>query len=187
MMGQFQIQEQPVATWSTDMKYRYSLIRRTGMGDSMITFIMLNPSTATERVDDPTIRRCQGFARREGHGWLYICNLSPFRATDPKEMISRGPEPEHIWDVNIATILSAANYADEVVVAWGTHGQDQGRDQFVLDELAYFGIRPKCLGKTMHGYPKHPLYIAKDAPLEEYFSDEMYELHRGMWLGRHHE
>ena len=103
------IENQPVATWSEDRKYRYSLIRRSGfVGDSMVLFIMLNPSTADEDNNDPTIRRCVGFANRWGYDWLYICNLSPLRSTDPKGMIAAGPEPKYIECANLCTIIDAA-------------------------------------------------------------------------------
>ena len=155
------IEDQPVATWSEDRKYRYSLIRRSGfVGDSMVLFIMLNPSTADEDNNDPTIRRCVGFANRWGCDWLYICNLSPLRSTDPKGMIAAGPEPDEIWDQNIETIRMAALNADEVIVAWGVHGRHESRDTKVLLALnEYFGLSINCLGKTKDGFPRHPLYV----------------------------
>jgi hypothetical protein len=73
------------AVFSADGRYRYRLTRDLG-GKTTVTFIMLNPSTADANLDDPTIRRCKGFAKDWGYGRLIIVNLFAFRATDPRDM-----------------------------------------------------------------------------------------------------
>ncbi len=118
----------PLAKFSPDRRYRYILCRDLGFqGEGRAMFTMLNPSTADEHRDDPTIRRCIRFARSWGYGWLYVTNLSPFRATDPAEMLAEGPEPPGVWDQNLDHIMSAAGSSELVIAAWGNHGSAEGR------------------------------------------------------------
>ena len=83
----------PGAKFSADRKYRYLLTRQLGFGDGAVMFLMLNPSTADESHDDSTIRRCINFGKAWGYGWLYVCNLSPFRSPDPRHVVAYGTEP----------------------------------------------------------------------------------------------
>jgi hypothetical protein len=116
-------------------------------------FIGLNPSTADETVDDPTIRRCKDFVRRWGYGSLCVANLFAYRATRPAEMkatsvpIGRGNDR---WLVRLAA------EAEVVVAAWGIHGTFACRDQEVL---ALLDVPLRHLGLTKHGHPRHPLYV----------------------------
>lgn len=132
-------------------QYRYDLWRRWGEGPYCM-FVGLNPSTADESNDDPTIRRCVGFAQSWGFGALCMTNLFAFRATKPSEMMASidpvGPE-------NDLTLLTLASGAGLVVAAWGAHGAFQNRDQEVraaLPALSYLRL-------TKHGHPGHPLYL----------------------------
>lgn len=147
-------------------RYRYRLWRRWGSGDSAL-FVMLNPSTADADIDDPTIRRCIGFARRWGFGGLEVVNLYGARATDPDE-IDAWHDP--IGRDNDRAILDAAARAALLVCAWGAtvrrlrflaRGLDRERE--VLDLLA--GHRLHCLGTTKGGHPRHPLYVRGDVGL----------------------
>ncbi len=72
--------------------YRYVLERRWGQGDNMINFVLLNPSTADESIDDPTIKGCIQFAKNWGYDGFYVTNLFAFRATDPK-VLKKAPKP----------------------------------------------------------------------------------------------
>ena len=163
-----QTDPRPVARFSPDRRYRYLLTRQVGFGDrGTVTFIMLNPSTADETHNDPTIRRCIGFANSWSYGWLHVVNLSPLRATDPKELIDAGPEPEDVWEENILTVRETALASDLIIAAWGAHGAADGRAPKVIDALArssgfvgHEGIH--CLGVTKTGQPRHPLYIKGD-------------------------
>ena len=143
------------ATFSPCRNYRYSLWREWG-ADSLgyAMFIGLNPSTADETRDDPTVRRCINFAKDWGFGALCMTNLFAFRATDPTVMKVQsdpnGPD-------NNATLKKLATDAGVVVAAWGTHGTHRGRDKEVLGMLP--GL--KCLALTKDGLPKHPLYLLK--------------------------
>jgi len=122
-------------------------------------FIGLNPSTATETLDDPTIRRCMGFARRDGAGSLIMTNLFAFRATNPKEMLA---EEEPIGDDNDEHILRCAKEAFLVILACGNHGAHRGRLARVAVMLRSNGVELLCLGTTESGMPLHPLYLKGD-------------------------
>ena len=114
-----------------------------------MTFVMLNPSTADAERDDPTIRRCIGFARGWGYGRLEVVNLFAYRAASPRELFS-ATDP-----VGRANERFLASATDDVVVAWGNHGR---RADWKLRKAAAHG-RPRCLGITALGEPMHPLYV----------------------------
>ena len=152
----------PLAKFSPDGRYRYILARNLGFqGDGRVTFVMLNPSTADEHRNDPTVQRCVNFGRAWGYGWLYVVNLSPLRATDPNDLLAEGPEPADVWETNVDYIQKAVSLSDLVVAAWGVHGEAEGRAERVLDALLRKGWEVHCLGTTKHGHPRHPLYIPK--------------------------
>ena len=154
--------EVPGARFSDDRRYRYLLTRRVGTGKKRVMFLMLNPSTADEVRNDPTIARCIGFAKSWDCGWLYVTNLSPLRATDPADVLGAGPEPDDVWDTNMKNILETATCCDFIVAAWGIHGAAQGRADRVLEQLSAIQREVLCLGVTRQGYPRHPLYVQAD-------------------------
>jgi hypothetical protein len=135
--------------------YRYSLTR---MWDQSLighlVFVMLNPSTADDKIDDPTIRRCIGFAKTLGYGSMEVVNLFAYRATNPDEL-KNCVDP--IGLKNDEYILDAAKRATQIIFAWGTKGIFLNRGKLVGDLL--FEYEPTCLAKTNAGHPKHPLYI----------------------------
>lgn len=143
---------------SEDRVYRYSLTRDIASlsGDGTVTFIGLNPSTADEMQDDPTIRRCIGFARRWGFARLKMLNLYAYRSTDPKGL--RDPD-DPVGPENLCTIAKVVGGSDLVICAWGAciAGQTWARDE-VLPLIA----APHCLGLTRQGFPRHPLYVRAD-------------------------
>ena len=142
------------ALFDASARYRYCLWRRWSAGGT-VAFVMLNPSTADAERDDPTIRRCAGFARAWGFGGMTVVNLFALRATDPARL-RRARDP--VGRDNDRHIAAAAAGARMVVVAWGVHGDLAGRDRTVLALLV--GRRPRCLGVTSGGHPRHPLYLA---------------------------
>ena len=142
----------PCRTW------RYNLWRCWAPEKRMAVFIGLNPSTADEKVDDPTIRRCIGFARQWGCGGIHMLNLFAFRATDPKVM-KAATDP--VGPDNDATIAAVCVNHRPVVACWGVHGEHLGRADAVLAMVD--GL--KCFGLTKDGYPKHPLYLPGSAGL----------------------
>mgnify|MGYP000880158315 CR=1 FL=1 len=81
----------PTAGFSPDREFRYTLTRRWD-DRLLVNFLMLNPSTADENIEDPTIRRCMGFARDWGYGGLMVTNIFAYRSTDPKALY-KVPDP----------------------------------------------------------------------------------------------
>lgn len=152
------------AVLSPDEKYRYLLTRERAGGPGLV-FIMLNPSTADDRVDDPTIRRCIRFAARENAGRLVVVNLFALRATDPREL-ARHPDP--VGPRNDEFILIHCTPGARVVAAWGNGGKLHGRDAAVTAMLASADVPVLCLGVTGSGQPRHPLYVRGDTPLLPY-------------------
>lgn len=141
--------------------YRYTLTRKWNESLTALTFIMLNPSTADATLDDPTIRRCIGFARERGFGGLLVLNLFAFRATKPTDMKAArdpvGPDNDgHI----IAALTAAGAASSPVIAAWGVHGAYNGRDDEVRKLSLECGVNLMCLGSTKGNHPRHPLYVA---------------------------
>lgn len=144
--------------------YRYRLGRRWGQGTTML-FVMLNPSTADGTEDDPTIRRCIGFAKREGHAALDVVNLFAFRATDPREL-THAVDP--VGPGNDAAIADAVQGAAVVVAAWGAT-VPRARSARPAEVLRLLSACPvMALGLTATGAPRHPLYLPAAAPLQFY-------------------
>lgn len=147
------------AVLSEDRVYRWTLAREWDDSLPPLVVIGLNPSTADETEDDPTIRRCIGFARAFGCGSLRMLNLFAFRSTDPKGLRKVvdpiGPEND-VW------LKDACRYGSKVVAAWGAHGGYLGRDREVRRLLSG---SLHHLGLTKDGHPRHPLYLKSDTPL----------------------
>jgi hypothetical protein len=149
------------AQFSSCRSYRYALWRQwdgSGSGSSGlggdVMFVGLNPSTADETNDDPTLRRCIAYAQAWGYGGLCMTNLFAWRATQPTEMM-RAPDP--VGPDNDTWLLSTASQSAIIIAAWGVHGTFAGRDQIVREMLP----RLSYLRLTKNGYPEHPLYLPK--------------------------
>ena len=152
-------------------RWRYLLRRDLGLGagncdgegegeeDGVVNFVMLNPSTADAVHDDPTIRRCIGFARRWGYRELLVTNLFALRTPDPL-VLRRAADP--VGPENDRYLQEAAGAAGLVVVAWGMHGALHGRDAAVLAQLDTLVVRLGHLGVTGAGLPRHPLFVRGD-------------------------
>lgn len=163
------------AEFSARRHYRYTLTRRFADGPA-VAFIGLNPSTADEHQDDPTIRRCLGHARRWGYGELVMLNLYAWRSTDPRGLLKcEQPEGEPIADAdrNLIRIAHVAHRARLVVCAWGANpGPTPGRAERVLNVVRSVGTPIVALGLTKHGQPRHPLYTKSDITPVPYPSKE---------------
>lgn len=151
------------AWFSTDRAYRYALARTWDPDGRTLNVVGLNPSTADEHADDPTIRRCVGLARRMGCGRLIVTNLFAWRATRPG-WLKEADEP--VGSENDAWLRAVAASADHVVAAWGVHGVLFQRAAVVRQLLC--GTSLLCLGQTRSGEPRHPLYVRSDAELHPY-------------------
>lgn len=146
------------AVLSESGRYRYALTRTWAPAAGAVCFVMLNPSTADASEDDPTIRRCIGFARAWGFGRLEVVNLFAWRATDPAAL--RGVA-DPVGPENDGHIMRAARGAKLVIAAWGAHGALLERGEEVRAMLARRFV-VHHLGLTKEGHPRHPLYLRAD-------------------------
>jgi len=147
------------ATFSDDRIYRYSLWRNweSSPKRDLVAFIGLNPSTADEVKNDPTVTRCIRFSQYWGYGAMAMLNVFAYRATDPENMKA---QPDPVGPLNDAAIAAVCSCAARVVCCWGNHGLHKGRAKQVwslLQNLPPAQIR--CFGLTKLGQPKHPLYL----------------------------
>lgn len=143
------------AIFSDCTKFRYRLWRKWDNGPT-VSFLMLNPSTADENRNDPTIERCHRRAVAMGFGALDVINIFSFRATDPKDL-KKAKDP--IGPDTNAVILQSARDADMTVCGWGSHGNHLGRDQEIRQLLKDNELAAHYLTLTSKGQPGHPLYI----------------------------
>jgi len=145
--------------------YRYRLSRTLNTdhngAPATVLFVMLNPSTATETQDDPTIGRCMGFARAWGYDRLEVANLFAWRATNPRHL-TRVDDP--IGEGNNSAIVAAARDAALIVCAWGG---SVNRRRLLTSRAAE--VRDLLRGQVLYaleitscGQPRHPLYLRAD-------------------------
>jgi hypothetical protein len=115
----------------------------------------LNPSTADEERDDPTLRRVQGFARAMGRGGVLMLNAFAWRSTDPRGLLSIDDPvgPDNTLK-NIATW--AASSPHPPVAAWGSNLY---RGAFKARAIELRAVSWDCFRRTKSGYPEHPLYL----------------------------
>jgi len=149
------------ARYSDCERYRYTLKITWDDSKDKIVFIGLNPSTATELKNDPTVTRMVNFAKSWGYGTLSVCNIFAFRTTFPSEL-KKSKDP--IGKENDKWILYEIRNAGKVVAAWGNHGNFLSRSNEMLKMIP----NPYIFGKTKVGEPKHVLYLkntSKISPL----------------------
>lgn len=145
------------ALYSDCERYRYALTRVWDPAGRKALFVMLNPSTATEVQNDPTVERCERRSRTLGFGAFRVTNIFAWRDTDPFAM-RKATDP--IGPANDTTITDGAAWADQIICAWGTHGNHRDRG-IAVETLLRATNRPlHTLGLTKDRHPKHPLYIA---------------------------
>ncbi len=142
-------------------RYRYTLWRDIGDKRHRVAFVMLNPSTADANVNDPTVRRCIGYACRWGFGALDVTNLFALRSTDPRALLSAA---DPIGFDNNDVICEVAKRARLVVCAWGSHAflgsRLTDRARHITRALRDLGVGLHHLGLNRDRQPKHPLYLA---------------------------
>jgi hypothetical protein len=141
-------------------KFRYRLSRRWEVG-YLMPFVMLNPSTADASQDDPTIRKCIGFAERHGYAGIEVVNLYAYRATQPADLKSagyqRGPENDrHIEDA------LRESCSGSVYCAWGANARGMSRPAEVMAIIRKLALLPMALKLTADGIPCHPLMLPYD-------------------------
>jgi len=148
----------PCRTW------RYSLYRRWtrwSVVPKIAIFIGLNPSTADEKQDDATVRRCMGFARRWGYGGIIVVNLFAYRSKNPRIMMAAD---DPVGPLNDEVIMRNISIANVVVACWGTRGGFRQRDKAIYKSIPNL----MCLGVTKDGFPCHPLFLPYDMELVKY-------------------
>lgn len=171
-MDQMKLETKNKTIFSDCRLYRYTLWRIWGVGslpliklgdrkpdEAYVNFICLNPSTADETLDDPTVRRCIDYAKRWGYGALCVTNIFALRATDPEVMKAHA---EPIGTSNIVVINQVAREADLVICAWGNHGMHLNRGEQVRRLLTKDGLSNKLHYLQLNhssGEPAHPLYL----------------------------
>lgn len=153
------------ALLSEDRRFRFWLLRVWDEALPVLCFIGVNPSTADETADDPTIRREIAYARRDGFGGILKLNLYAYRATDPNEMWKAQKRGVDVIGGSRNWVQSLKGYAEQfgctaVVAAWGRHGLKRQDDLI----MRWPGL--SCFGKNADGTPKHPLYLSADTPLQ---------------------
>ena len=164
------------AVYSPAKNYRYRLHRRIMRQMTMddpqppekrMVIVMLNPSTATEHRNDPTVRRCVGFARSFRCTILEVLNLYAWRATDPRELYSEG-QTDPVGPENDRVIGEVASTADILIAAWGVNPykkvpKGRARAELVADIVRDNSPVPlTALRITTGGFPYHPLYLKED-------------------------
>ena len=142
------------AEFSIDKKERYSLKREWDKSKNKILYIMLNPSLADDKNDDPTIRRLINFTKKFNYGGFLVGNIFTTITPNPKEI----DKSKGISDKNFEKLLKLINKVDQIVYAWG----DNIEEPQLLKELV---LNPKCFGKNLNGSPKHPLYLPSETKL----------------------
>lgn len=144
------------AIYSDCERYRYMLTRTWDPAGERALFVMLNPSTATEMQNDPTVERCERRARTLGFGAFRVCNIFAWRDTDPARM-RRATDP--VGPANDDAIADSCPWADRIVCGWGAHGAHLDRGAEVERLMRTTGLPLYHLGLTKAGHPRHPLYI----------------------------
>jgi hypothetical protein len=147
-----------VALFSDDRRYRYWLLRQWDPQKPAVAFIGLNPSTADEKINDPTIRRCIGFAERWGYGGLLMLNLYAYRSTIPSKMWKVHRRGGDIIGGERGYVMALMGYArqhgcEQTIAAWGNDKLDR---HIALKSTPW---KLDCLKINDDGQPGHVLYL----------------------------
>ena len=143
------------AKFSSCRKYRYALWRIWDLSRPFLMFIGLNPSTADETKDDPTIIRCINFAKSWNYGGMYVTNLFAYRSSSTKKMmIFRNP----IGVENDKWIKKLSQKSSIIIAAWGNDGKHLNRSRTIEKKIPNL----KCIKKNKSGQPSHPLYLSSN-------------------------
>lgn len=143
------------AEFSSDRVHRYALWRTWDKSKGIAMFIGLNPSTADEAKNDPTVSRCINYAKHWGFGGMIMSNIFAYRATDPK-MMKVAEDP--VGPENDQWLLKLAKEASLIMATWGNHGEFLERGKAVIS--LFEGTELHCLTLNKTGHPKHPLYCS---------------------------
>jgi hypothetical protein len=150
------------ARFSDCERYRYLLRRVWDRNKPRVLIVMLNPSTANARTDDPTVLACIRQCRALGYGSFEIVNLFALKSTDPRALKSA---PDPVGPQNDDVIEAAVHRCDLVICAWGAHPFAGPRARHVTGMLRRHRAALFCFGITKGNAPRHPLYTASGSPL----------------------
>ena len=154
------------AVFSDCRNYRYDLWRIWNVHRPQVLFIGLNPSIADETENDPTVRRCIGFAQKWGYGGLHIANLFALRATQPR-LLKLADDP--VGPQNDTWLERLFSKTDVWVFCWGNQGRFFNRNQFILKAALRLGCQKAYfLRKTKQAQPAHPLFLPADTQLKPF-------------------
>ena len=143
------------AIFSECKKYRYALWRIWDYSKDIVTFICLNPSTADQVNNDPTVIRCINYAQDWDYGGMYMMNLFAYRATKSKDMMMA---IDPVGPANDRWLKEIGHKSSIVIAAWGVCGGYRDRDREVIKLIGNL----YCLILTKEKYPGHPLYLKGD-------------------------
>ena len=154
------------AIFSKCYKFRYSITKKFSSGTGRLLFILLNPSTATEKVYDPTLLRCKKRAINSCVYQFRVCNLFAYRATKPKEL-QKVSDP--IGPYNNEILKNSIKWSDKIICSWGSFGSLKERDLEVIQLIKKYKTPSFHLGLTKNNQPKHLLYISYNKILTKWF------------------
>lgn len=156
-----ELMQESVALFSDCEKYRYKLTRTWDTARNGVAYLMLNPSTADEMKNDPTIARCQLRAIGMGYGRITIVNLFPYRMTDSTQLYYSSDDL--IGDIDAANnaIIEAVESSEMTICGWGSHPLATARAEDVFAMLLNINLQGRlhCLKQNKNGSPMHPLYV----------------------------
>ena len=154
------------ASFSVCKKYRYSLTRTFKSNGRRLLYLLLNPSTATERKNDATIVRCQFRAEKFDFASFRVCNLFALRSKTP-QLLKLSEDP--IGPENDKIIKESIMWSDIIICAWGNLGNYLNRDIVIKRHL--LELKKPCFyfGLTKKNQPKHPLYVPYSTQYNAWF------------------
>lgn len=157
-----EVGESKGADFSECGKYRFSLWRIWDIEKPIVMFIGLNPSTANQDTDDPTIRRVRAIARNLRYGGVYMMNCFPLVSTNPDSLKSydKSIYDQQQWIFNNRKLEQIGNLCKDVIFAWGNFEIVRNEKRDI--ELSVMFPNAKALHINKNGSPKHPLYCRAD-------------------------
>lgn len=159
----------PTAIFSQDRCYRYLLRRFWDDALPPLPIVMYNPSTGDDRANDPTIRACIAIAQRRKFGSLVIANLHAFVTSSPRFLRQQvdpfGPDNS----VHLRSLIAlAVDTGSPILCAWGANLVVSNADISFTRRARTHKARTVCLGYSSRSAPRHPLFVARSTPFEEY-------------------
>jgi hypothetical protein len=169
------------AIFSDCMKYRYRLWRCWNSQLPRACFILLNPSTADEVHNDPTIERQWRRVKRwqisgRQFGAVEVVNAFAWRSTDPAALYQvDDPFGPQNWDALSAAVFEARESGGIVICGWGTHAKKVAKYDEFLYGVTAGGVPLSAFKLNSDGTPQHPLYLGYDLIPRRWVNRTLYE------------